>query len=137
MHSKEHHTLVHDAALKPEDWLRFVQLPPFPGQWTRLGLSDDYLRALEIAIMAAPDKAGVVIPGTDGLRKVRFTTPDSGRGKSGAYRVFYVYFPEHGIVTLMAIVAKGQRSDLSKADRNALAAEIGRLRRLLDQGVIQ
>ncbi|MEW4568603.1 hypothetical protein AB1L88_12130 [Tautonia sp. JC769] len=136
MHSKEHLTLVHNAVLKPQDWLRFVQIDPFPGQWSRLGLSDHDLRALELLIMTAPEE-GAVIPGTQGLRKARFSTPDSGRGKRGAYRVFYVYFPEHGIVTLMAILAKGQQSNLSKADCNALAAVIGRLRRLLNQGDIQ
>jgi mRNA-degrading endonuclease RelE of RelBE toxin-antitoxin system len=118
------------------DWLRFVQIDPFPGQWSRLGLTDDDLRSLEDSIMTAPEM-GPVVPGANGLRKGRFSPPGSGRCKSGAYRVFYVYLPDHGIVLLMAIIAKSAQADLTKADKNALAKVIGRLKKLLDQGLIR
>jgi len=125
MHRKEYCTLIHAATVHPEDWLRFVQIDPFPRMWSRLGLEDDNLRALEIGIMAAP-WSYPVIPGTSGLRKLRFTTPDLGRGKSGSYRVYYVYLPEYGTVWLMAVIAKGEQADLTKADENALAKVIER-----------
>ena len=37
----------------------------------------------------------------------------------------------------MAIIAKGEQSDLTKADRNALAKVIDRLRGLLERGGIR
>jgi hypothetical protein len=86
--------------------------------------------------MAAP-LVGVVVPEAGGLRKVRFTAPDSARGKSGPYRVFYALFQEYGIIVLWAIVDKGQRANLTKAQRNGIALQIARLRRLLDQGAIR
>ncbi len=136
MHSKEHLKLIHPPSLRPEDWLRFVLIDPFPGQWARLKLTEAAMQALEVCILSAP-LMGSVIPGTGGLRKARFTSPGSDKGKSGAYRVFYVYFPEYGTVILWAIVAKGQSADLRAADRNAIAKQIGRFKRLLDQGVIR
>lgn len=62
---------------------------------------------------------------------------DSQRGKSGAFRVFYGYFPDHGMVTLHAIIAKGQQENLSQADRNALQGVMTRLQNLLNQGRIR
>jgi hypothetical protein len=86
--------------------------------------------------MASPF-SGVVVPGTNGIRKTRFSPSHSRQGKSGAYRVFYVFLPEFGIVLLMAVIAKHQQANLSKADRNALARVVGRLKRLLEQGDIR
>jgi hypothetical protein len=136
MHTKSHLTLIHAATMKPEDWLRFVWIDPFPGQWARLKLSEECAQALEVCIMAAP-LAGTVVPGAGGLRKVRFATRGSGKGKSGSYRVSYTYFAEYGLVILWAIIAKGQAEDLTKADCNAIAKQIGRLKTLLDQGAIR
>jgi hypothetical protein len=136
MHSKKHLKLVHSASLRPEDWLRFVHLDPFPGQWSRLKLGETELQALEVCIMSAP-LLGRVVPGTGGLRKARFSTSDEGKGKSGSYRVFYVYYEEYGTVILWAIIDKGEKADLTKAQCNAIGQQIARLKRLLDQGVIK
>jgi hypothetical protein len=46
-------------------------------------------------------------------------------------------FPEYGIVVLWAVIDKVQKANLTKAQRNAIAAQIARLRRLLDQGAIR
>jgi hypothetical protein len=136
MHSKLDLTLIHPASLKPEDWLRFVEIEPFPGQWARLKLTDHDLMMLQIVICSAP-KMGSVIPGTGGLRKARFSTGDSDKGKSGSFRVFYVFFQEYGIVILWAIVAKNEKSDLTKAEKNAIATVLGRYKRLLEEGRIR
>ena len=127
--------MVH-AASRPEDWLRFVQIDPFPRMWGNLGLNDEDLRALEILIMSIPENAAV-IPGTNGLRKLRFARAESPQGKRGGYRVFFVYVPEYGIVLLMAIIAKSKKADLTKADLNALSQVILRYQKLLEQGVIR
>jgi hypothetical protein len=76
--------------------LSFIQLAGFAANWARLRLSDDDLRSLEDAILAAPE-APPVMRGTGGLRKIRFSSGRSQRGKSGGLRVFYAFFPEFGL----------------------------------------
>jgi hypothetical protein len=136
MHSKSRLKLVHSAALRPEDWLRFVHIPPFPGQWARLKLAEADLQALEIEIIVDP-QAGTVIPGAGGLRKIRFSPPGSHKGKSGSHRVFYVYLQDYQTVLLWAVIAKGEREDLPVADRHAIAKQIARINDLLDKGLIR
>lgn len=122
--------------IKPADWLRFVHVDPFPRQWAKLKLTEHDLQALEQCLIAGL-RTGAVVPGAGGLRKVRFVTPGVQKGKSGAYRVYYVYFQEYGLIILWAVIAKSQMADLSKADRNAIAKQIQRLKTLLDRGDIQ
>lgn len=121
---------------RPEHWLRFVQIDPFPRLWEALSLGDDDLRDLEVQILSAPERS-VVIPGGGGLRKLRFAGHESRRGKSGAYRVSFATFPDHGIVLLLAVLSKKDKADLSKADVKALAKVIVRLGALLDEGKIR
>ena len=78
-----------------------------------------------------------VIPGSNGLRKLRFSAPGSHQGKRGSYRVYYAYFDAHGIVLLMAIIAKNAQSDLNKADVKALGGVLSRVKTLFDQGIIR
>ena len=117
---------------RPEEWPRFVHFPAFTREWERLGLDDAALRALELAILRAPGRPPV-IPGTGGLRKLRFTAPGSGRGKSGAYRVCYVYFPEFGTVALVVVFGKNEKDNLTKADRQAIAAVLAQYRAELER----
>ncbi len=133
MHAKRHHQVIHSPVLQPQDWLRFVWIDPFPRHVERLKLSEKDIRALELCIMSGPDLPPV-IPGTGGIRKARFITPEAHKGKSGGYRVFYAYFPDFGIVTLHALIAKGEQGNLSKADRNALQQVTQRLQRILERG---
>ena len=128
--------MSHPAMMKPEDWLRFVQIDPFPRKWKEYDLNDDDLKALEIAIMVAPTRSPV-IPGSNGLRKIRFAKNESGKGKRGSYRVFYVYFPEYGTVILWAILGKSDQADLSRNDITFLGQQIERLKGLLDRGQIR
>jgi hypothetical protein len=105
---------------RPEEWPRFVRFPAFTRDWERLGLDDAAPRALEIEILKGPSRAPI-IPGTGGLRKIRFTDPASGRVKRGAYRVCYAIFPEYVIIALVSVFGKTEKHDLTKADRNAIA----------------
>jgi hypothetical protein len=116
---------------RPEDWLRFIQLTPFSRKWGKLGLTDDDLRMLEAAIMAGPTHAPV-LKNAGGLRKMRFGNRSSNQGKSGAFRVCYVYFEKHGVVVLITIFGKNEKSDLSPADRNGIASIIRDIEHDLD-----
>jgi hypothetical protein len=109
------------------DWPRFVQSRFFTKEWDRLGLDDEDLRALELLLMAAPDQPPV-IPGTGGLRKIRFAKRGSGRGKSSSYRTCYVYFFEHNLIYLLLVYGKGEKTDLTAAERRMIARIIDEVR---------
>lgn len=67
----------------------FIELPIFKSRWEALGLNEEDLLRLQIELLADP-KAGDVMHGTGGVRKMRFAFEH--RGKSGGVRVIYVDF---------------------------------------------
>jgi hypothetical protein len=105
--------------IKPEDVVIFVELDDFTNDWQKLRLSDDDLHALQLAIIEKP-KGAPVVPGTGGLRKIRFAAAQSAKGKTGGSRVCYVYFEEYAIVLLVLAYPKNEKDDLSHAEKKAL-----------------
>ena len=99
----------------------FVELPTFREDWKELGLNDDQLRELQKELLQNP-KAGKVIAGTGGVRKVRYALP--GRGKSGSARVIYVDFEVHEKIYLLTAYAKNAQENLTKAERNNMKAMV-------------
>lgn len=69
--------------------------------------------------LAAYPKAGDLIEGTGGIRKLRWGR--SGRGKRGGVRVIYYYHSELMPLYLLTLFAKNKQDNLSKAERNELA----------------
>ena len=108
----------------------FVMLPEFDRQWQKLGLGDNELRQLQEALLENP-KAGRVIKGTKGLRKIRIAF--EGQGKSGSGRVAYVDFAIHEVIYLITAYPKSEKDNLSKAERNAIAKVIARLEQSLKE----
>jgi mRNA-degrading endonuclease RelE of RelBE toxin-antitoxin system len=80
-------------------------------------LSEEEYRALQLELLARPD-SGSVIPGTGGLRKLRWAL--SGRGKRGGARVIYFWHRASGRVLMLFVYPKNERSDLTAAQRQAL-----------------
>lgn len=78
-----------------------------------------------IRYLALHPRAGDLMEGTGGVRKLRWRR--GGRGKSGGVRVIYYFHDEHMPLYLLTLFAKGDRANLSKAERNALAALTGAL----------
>ena len=69
--------------------------------------------------LAAHPKAGDLMEGTGGVRKLRWGR--GAQGKSGGVRVIYYLHSEAMPVYLLTLFAKNERANLSKAQRNALA----------------
>lgn len=59
--------------------------------------------------------------GTGGIRKLRWSA--QGRGKSGCVRVIsiYYYHNETTPLFLLTVFGKGEKTNLSKSERNELA----------------
>ncbi len=81
-------------------------------------LSEDEV-AKVITMVAEDPECGDLIKGTGGVRKVRI--PAKGKGKSGGARVVYYFHNEQIPVYLLTVFAKGDKDNLTKAERNQLA----------------
>ena len=113
-----------DDDLRPEDFLHFIELDEFFEDWSALGLDlESDLWDLQNAIMRAP-AAAPVIPGTGGLRKRRFAPSAWRKGKSGAVRVCYVYFPEFAMVLLVVAYGKNEKDNLSEIEKQGIRSYI-------------
>ena len=78
----------------------------------------DAERAELIDYLAATPSAGELMQGTGGARKLRWGA--KGKGKRGGARVITYYGGPDSPVFLLAIFAKGERANLTKAERNEL-----------------
>lgn len=78
-----------------------------------------------IRYLASHPKAGDLMEGTGGVRKLRWRRGD--HGKSGGVRVIYYFHDEDMPLYLLTLFAKGDRANLSKAQRNELAGLTGAL----------
>jgi hypothetical protein len=85
------------------------------------GLSEDDQQVIVTAISEDPH-LGDVMPGTGGCRKIRF--PGKGKGKRGGYRTVHYFAADDVPVLLLALISKGERSDLSQAEKNELKKQL-------------
>ena len=92
------------------------------------GMNSDEMMAA-VNLIAADPRAGDLIVGSGGCRKVR--VPGKGRGKSGGYRVVTFFGGEGVPVFLLAVLSKGSRANFSNAERNAMKQAARRLRESL------
>ena len=94
----------------------FVQLGIFVASWKYLRLDDEDLRALENLIGQRPE-AGKLIPGTGGVRKIRFAPPSWNRGKSGSVRVCYACFFAGKAIFLLTAYGKNRKDNLDAVEK--------------------
>jgi hypothetical protein len=88
-------------------------------------MSDDECDAV-IEMIARDPRAGDLIPGSGGVRKLRIAL--EGRGKSGGARLIYYYYNDAWPVLLLEVFAKNEKANLSKAQVNALAKLVTELK---------
>ena len=92
-----------------------IETDSFAKSAANLGMTEEERHKITMRIADDP-KAGNLIPGTGGARKLRF--PYGGRGKSGGVRVITYYAAEDIPVFLLNVYSKGVRINMTKAERN-------------------
>jgi hypothetical protein len=75
-----------------------------------------------LEFLARRPRAGRIIQGTRGLRKVRFARP--GKGKSGGTRVIYYYHDDSKPILLLLIYAKADQDNLTDAQKAQLKRHV-------------
>ena len=101
--------------------LTVVESPLFQRLWPLYWTEDE--RAEFASFIAADPTVGVVVPGSGGVRKIRWARP--GAGKSGGVRVIYFNRTEWGEVMLLTLNAKGKTENIP-------AAKLKEIRRALE-----
>lgn len=89
--------------------LTVVETPLFQKQWP-LYWTEDECGAFVTYISVHPT-AGDVVPGSGGIRKVRWSR--AGSGKSGGVRVIYFARAKQGEVILLTLYAKSKLGNLT------------------------
>jgi hypothetical protein len=72
-------------------------------------LTDDQYAELQRALIDAPER-GAVVPGSGGVRKLRWSQP--GRGKRGGIRVIYYAKTHDGIIWMLTIYSKNEEQSI-------------------------
>ena len=92
-----------------------VETPHYLADAERLFTAEE--RAAIVDRVATDPRCGVVIPGSGGIRKLRFGF--GGRGKRGGARVIYLFGGDDVPVFLLAAFAKNEKADLTAAERTS------------------
>lgn len=93
-----------------------VETPEFLSVTRKLMTDEE--RTLLVDYLAYNPTAGDLIPGTGGVRKLRWGL--EGRGKRGGARTIYFYHDASIPLFALTAFAKNERADLSQQDRNDL-----------------
>ena len=93
-----------------------VELPEYLSRAERL--LSERARVDLVDYLAGHPKAGVVMQGTGGIRKLRWAR--EGMGKRSGVRVIYYYHDKHMPVYLLTVFGKGEKDNLTKAEQHAL-----------------
>jgi len=93
-----------------------VEVEPFPSKADRVWKEEERLEF--ISFIASHPMAGDRIPGSGGVRKVRWTR--QGKGKRGGVRVIYYYHDPSLPLFLLTVYAKSKKDDLSAEELRAM-----------------
>jgi hypothetical protein len=94
-----------------------IETPTFLASAREAGLSDAF-RSFIVETIADDPMMGDLMAGTGGCRKSRFA--GRGKGKSGGYRTVHYNGSDDVPVLLLVVFDKGDRDNLSQAERNEL-----------------
>lgn len=89
--------------------MRFIETPVFTHALVAQ-LDDEAYRLVQLALVQRPE-LGVLIPGSGGLRKMRWSLP--GRGKRGGLRIIYYWEAATETFFMLYAYAKNAQEDLT------------------------
>lgn len=101
-----------------------VETPLFCRQAEKL--FDKAERQELVLLLASNPFAGVEIPGTGGVRKLRFAM--QGRGKRGGARIIYFFVDDRLPVYALRAYAKSAKTDLTEQERRQTAQLVGAIK---------
>lgn len=101
--------------------LAVVESPLFTKLWPDYWSEDE--RGEFAAFIATAPKAGALIPGSGGCRKIRWAR--AGTGKRGGVRVIYATHLIAGVVVLLLIYSKSARDNVPAHVLKQIAEEMG------------
>lgn len=93
-----------------------VETPEFIARVDKLMAETQRLALIDY--LAGNPMAGDLMPGTGGVRKLRWAL--AGRGKRGGARIIYFFHSADLPLFALTAYAKNERADLSQHDRNLL-----------------
>jgi RelE toxin of RelE / RelB toxin-antitoxin system len=93
-----------------------LQLPKFKTEATKL-IGAQGIEEIAIHLISYPS-AGVVIPGSGGVRKLRWSA--KGKGKRSGVRIIYLYVVIAARIYLLRCYAKNVKTDLTADERKQL-----------------
>ena len=93
-----------------------VETPEFLAAARRVLTETEHKELIDF--VASHLNAGELMPGTGGARKLRWGA--KGKGKRGGVRAITYYAGPSFPVFLLTVFAKGERANLTKAERNQL-----------------
>ena len=96
----------------------FKETSVFTKQVRQLLDAESY-RLLQLRLLTDPH-AGALIPGSGGLRKIRWK--GSGRGKRGGIRAIYYWANDHDVVLMLLAYPKNEKDDLTPQQKRILSA---------------
>jgi hypothetical protein len=85
-----------------------------------------------IAFLGLNPEAGVIVPDTGGVRKLRWAVP--GKGKRGGARVIYYFHGESLPLLALNVYAKSEKTNISPGEKKRLKAEVEQYARNLTGG---
>ena len=110
--------------------MRFEELSCF-AQARKRFLSDDEYVKLKESLIANP-RAGDVVPGSGGLRKLRWGDPARSTGKRSGLRIVY-YVVESDRLLMIYAYGKDKQTDLTDDQKKAFKALIAEVKKERDQ----
>jgi mRNA-degrading endonuclease RelE of RelBE toxin-antitoxin system len=90
--------------------MRIIETPIFTKRVQEILTEDEY-RLFQFKLIENPE-AGNIIPGSAGIRKIRWT--GAGRGKRGGSRILYYWQNKQNTILMLFIFNKNEKADLSK-----------------------
>lgn len=101
--------------------MQFIETPTFTKLVSGLMSDEDYA-LLQAALCKSP-ATGKVIPGSGGIRKLRWS--GSGRGKRGGLRILYYWQAAEEEIWMLLAYPKNEKDDLTRD-------EVRQLKRLVE-----